>query len=362
MEGLDEVGSVVTGAAVARAVEPKHGEGQVDGSGACLNCGAPLIGPHCHRCGQAAQVHRSLTAWWHDFSHGVLHFDGKFWRTLPLLALKPGQLTRRYIDGERAKFVSPMALFLFSVFLMFAIFSAMGGPINIGADRAEIEREFAQEQAESRESLETLRSERARLVETGAPVAAIDARIAQVEEQLEREQRLFEEASDAIDSGAGTNDSLIEGDFGDAPTSMDWFNEAYKKAKQNPSLLFYKLQANAYKFSWALIPISVPFLWLLFPFSRRFRLYDHVVFVTYSIAFMSLGLIVLTLLTALGVSGPLTGLAVVLIPTLHMYKQLRGTYGLGRFGAIWRTALLLVFALLALILFGMLLLAMGVAA
>ena len=44
---------------------------------------------------------------------------------------------------------------------------------------------------------------------------------------------------------------------------------------KNPELVFYKLKTNAYKFSWALIPISVPFVWLLFPFSRRFRLYDH---------------------------------------------------------------------------------------
>ena len=60
------------------------------------------------------------------------------------------------------------------------------------------------------------------------------------------------------------------------------------KAARNPELLLYKLKNNAYKFSWALIPLSVPFVWLLFPFSRRFRLYDHMVFVTYSLAFMTL--------------------------------------------------------------------------
>ena len=51
-----------------------------------------------------------LTALWHDLAHGVLHLDGKIWRTLPLLAWRPGELTRRYIEGERARFVSPMAL------------------------------------------------------------------------------------------------------------------------------------------------------------------------------------------------------------------------------------------------------------
>src|SRR6185503_17683936 len=94
----------------------------------CLNCGTALIGPHCHNCGQAGHVHRTLMAWWHGLAHGVLHLDGKIWRTLPLLAWRPGELTRRYIEGERARFVSPLALFLFSVFLMFAVFNTVGGP------------------------------------------------------------------------------------------------------------------------------------------------------------------------------------------------------------------------------------------
>ena len=46
---------------------------------------------------------------------------------LPLLALQPGKLTREYIDGRRASYVSPIALFLFVVFLTFAVFNATGG-------------------------------------------------------------------------------------------------------------------------------------------------------------------------------------------------------------------------------------------
>src|SRR5687768_5527447 len=80
------------------------------------------------------------------------------------------------------------------------------------------------------------------------------------------------------------------------------FDAAYRKAKENPSLLFYKLQNNAYKFSWALIPISVPFVWVLFLHRRRYRAfkaYDHTVFVTYSLAFMTLGFVTLSLLRPL---------------------------------------------------------------
>lgn len=113
---------ILTGAAIARAVEPDAGEGQAV-SGNCQNCGTALLGAHCHVCGQKAQVHRTLRAFGHDILHSVLHFDGKIWRTLPMLFWNPGVLTRRYVHGERAKFVSPLALFLFTVFLTFAVFN-----------------------------------------------------------------------------------------------------------------------------------------------------------------------------------------------------------------------------------------------
>ena len=38
------------------------------------------------RCGQAAHIHKTLGAFFNDLLHGVFHFEGKIWRTLPLLA------------------------------------------------------------------------------------------------------------------------------------------------------------------------------------------------------------------------------------------------------------------------------------
>lgn len=125
MEGQGEAAAdVLTGGVVARAVEPAAGEAVGhDSHEKCRNCGATLTGAYCSSCGQAAHLHRSLVSLGHDILHGVFHFEGKIWRTIPELIFHPGRLTRRYIDGERAKFVSPMALYLFTVFLMFAVFS-----------------------------------------------------------------------------------------------------------------------------------------------------------------------------------------------------------------------------------------------
>jgi hypothetical protein len=133
-------------------------------------------------------------------------------------------------------------------------------------------------------------------------------------------------------------------------------DERLGNAAKNPELLFYKVKTNAYKFSWALIPISVPFVWLLFPFSRRFRLYDHTVFVTYSLCFMMLLLSAASLVGL--VSSGLASLA-WFVPPIHMYRQLRGAYGLGKSGALWRTMGLTIFAFMAISLFASLLVTIG---
>jgi Protein of unknown function (DUF3667) len=344
--GMESVGEAVMGGLAARAVEPAAGEAGEGGDGACLNCGTVLAGPHCHRCGQAAHVHRTVAAWWHDFAHGVLHLDGKIWRTLPLLAWRPGELTRRYIDGERAKFVSPLALFLFTVFLMFAVLSALGPSLGTLDENGKL----AAEVAKADSAIARLEAERRALEAGGADLRAIDAKL----REARGERRGIAMAAGDLPE---TRDLDIE-------TGWARLDQGIDKAEKNPQLLIYKLQTNAYKFSWALIPISVPFLWLLFLHRRRYRAqykgYDHLVFVTYSIAFISLALIAFFLLDSVGIGGGLTGIALLVVPPVHLYRQLRGAYNLSRFSALWRTVMLLFFANIALGLFLLLLLTLGV--
>jgi hypothetical protein len=139
-----------------------------------------------------------------------------------------------------------------------------------------------------------------------------------------------------------------------------------EKAASNPSLFFYKVQTNAYKFSWALIPISVPFLWMLFLHRRRYReqftAYDHLVFITYSMAFMSLALIAFVLLRTIGITSGWVTFFFLLVPPVHMYRQLKGAYQLSRWSAAWRTFLLLNFASVAMSFFFLMLLALGLIA
>jgi hypothetical protein len=83
------------------------------------------------------------------------------------------------------------------------------------------------------------------------------------------------------------------------------------------------------------------------------------VFVTYSIAFMSLALIAFSLLRAVGVPEDPIVLAMLVVAPVHIYRQLRGAYSLSRWSGLWRTAALIAFAVIITMLFLVLLLALG---
>jgi hypothetical protein len=129
------------------------------------------------------------------------------------------------------------------------------------------------------------------------------------------------------------------GEINAVSSDVPVIDHALQKFKANPGLALYKVQTYAYKYSWLLIPISVPFVWLLFPFSRRFHLYDHTVFVTYSISFMTILATVLMLASL----AHLPGLAIValLVPpstSTGRCAEPMAFRGSARCGARWRSA------------------------
>jgi hypothetical protein len=113
-----------------------------------------------------------------------------------------------------------------------------------------------------------------------------------------------------------------------------------RKSLSNPDLLFYQLKTTAYKFSFMLIPISLPFLWLMFAWRRGVRMYDHAIFSLYSLSFMSLLFTLLALISAAGLPSVVAA-GVMIVPPVHMFMQLRETYALSTFSALWRTLALL---------------------
>lgn len=335
---IEGLGTATEGGLLSRAIEPGSGakKKHPHQPAECANCGSELVGAYCHACGQSGHVHRTLGGFMHDLLHGALHFEGKLWRTLPMLVFRPGSLTRRYVDGQRARFVSPMALFLFSVFLMFAVFQMVGisapttiDPPDLDEMVAEVQEQSQQQREVLTADLQAMESDDPNRAEAASHLEELDATVADLGRisDAARDLELNFTGIEAIDKG------LI------------------RKWQENPGLMLYKLQANAYKFSWLLIPISIPFVWLLFAWKRRFKAYDHAIFVTYSLSFMTLLFILTSVLGKAGVALPLLLVAVALIPPIHIYKQLRGAYELSRFSAFWRLIALSILIWIIVILF-----------
>jgi hypothetical protein len=367
----EAAGDVLTGAVIASTVEGKAGTATGTAHGHCRNCGAALSDRYCASCGQPAHIHRTLTSLGHDILHGVFHFEGKVWRTIPELYFHPGRLTRRYIDGERAKFVSPMALFLFTVFLTFAVIPLTSTAILNGAATAPDEF-IGNFKAGNQSAMDATQSSLAKLQEelqqpdlSPERRAAVEKDIADQKDALRVMQALgngdwrefadFEQEQREKKAAAGNN--TVDTGW---PALDGRLGQSLQEINDNPRLLLYKLKMNGYKYSWALIPLSLPFMWLLFFWRRDIHLYDHAIFVTYSISFMMQLLVVLAIASSLGASAAIWGLALGIIPPLHLYKQLRGAYGLSRFGATVRLFLLTISIGIVVALFSVTLILLGV--
>src|SRR5690348_10136458 len=236
MDGLEAVGDAVTGGLLARVVEPRAGEahGHTHEKN-CLNCGTPLAGPYCSACGQKAHVHRSVRAFFQDFVQGLFNFEGKIWRTLPMLAWKPGEMTRRYIAGERARFISPVALYLFTVFAMFAVLNfngALGTPgqaknVKIGLDSAITEQQQQLGKLEMKRGIEAA---------AGKDVAELDKEIAGQKAAISTTQNL------------ATGNSVASTDVDRRVPGL--LRPFIRHVKDNPQLVSMKVQDAASKFSW----------------------------------------------------------------------------------------------------------------
>jgi hypothetical protein len=376
-DNIEALGGLATGAMVAQAIDRERGiKGEAQSE--CLNCGTPLDGRFCHACGQPAHVHRTLGHVFEEFLHGVLHFDTKAWRTLPLLVFRPGKLTREYVHGKRARYVAPFATFLFTVFLMFFVFGFMEGPgtsdgiIDLDSKAEEIadaKKELAAAQTELRQAEAALAAANRNPATEPGDIGSLTGDVTAAKVAVGVAEGAVQIAEDSPDDEPTTRKSdgtwqdnlRVLGESGNINTGVAGLDARVRNALLNPDLTFYKIQQKAYKLSFLLIPLSLPFLWLLFPFRRSVTLYDHTVFALYSLSFMSLLFVTIALLSQFGGAiGASVATALVFVPPIHMYAQLKGAYQLGRASALWRTFWLVSFSIVVLFSYVLLILILGI--
>jgi len=79
----------------------------------CANCNAPQTGPYCAQCGQKQED--PVQSVWHflaEAAEGLTHADSRLWQTLIALLVRPGALTREFLDGHRVRYLPPLRLYL----------------------------------------------------------------------------------------------------------------------------------------------------------------------------------------------------------------------------------------------------------
>ena len=367
---FDALGELANAGLVAVSLD---GPGAIDAAASadahhhCANCDAALSGNFCANCGQQAHVHRSLAHVGEEFLHGITHFDGKAWQTLPMLVFRPGKLTRDYIMGRRARYIAPVPLFLLVVFLMFFVFSFVHIPTGGGAtdskgrqlSQAEAIKELPKVNAELADLDRKIATAEKAGADSGDLAGLKGARIGTKAARDQVARRAQGEVAGATDL-PGEITREIEESYKDGSLKINMgnatLNERARAAIANPQLALYKIQGKIYKFSFLLVPMSLPWLWLMFAFRRDVRMYDHAVFALYSISFMSLVFTVFSILLTFDALG---GGWLLLAPPLHLFAQLKGAYRLGWLGAAWRALALSIAAVLTLCLYLALTLAIG---
>jgi hypothetical protein len=96
----------------------------------CRNCGAELGGAFCAACGQRRALPLDAPRVLREGIGQFLDADNAWWTTLRELTLRPGPTVRRYVAGERKRFVNPIFYMLTVATVFLFAFHALG--VDIG--------------------------------------------------------------------------------------------------------------------------------------------------------------------------------------------------------------------------------------
>lgn len=90
----------------------------------CLNCGRELSleDNFCRTCGQVNDTKRlSIKQYFSEYLSGFFEFDNRFLRTVVPLLIKPGTVSKNYVNGRRIYYANPFQLYLHITILFFLL-------------------------------------------------------------------------------------------------------------------------------------------------------------------------------------------------------------------------------------------------
>lgn len=325
----------------------------------CANCQTPLVGPHCHECGQLAEdFHKSIWKLTVEAVESLLHLDGRLFSTLPSLVRRPGQLTRDYLDGKRASQVAPFRMFL--VILLIAFFAGhFASQAGKGKHDAEAGQGHGSEAAsttahgagtDDADASGGTGETRTNVIRPGSPEALAFEREVRADPTLseaEKQTQIAAARGDWAAFGRHLADNVSEqtgAAVAKAPEKADaqeaeklsniehWFKARMEAVREDPARFYLILEIWAHRVAILALPVSALMLTLLFAFNRRYYVFDHVIFSMHSLSFQLLLLIVIMLL---GILTPWAWWLLVLAP-VHLFIHMKGTYQRSTFGTLAR--------------------------
>ena len=317
----------------------------------CLNCGTRLRGQYCGHCGQRATSRLiSLYELTRDAFGDLFELDSRLWRTLIPLLLRPGQLTRDYLEGRRARFMPPFRMYLVLSVVFFIV--AFFDPRDDFSLLFEPEPPPAAEELEAEEEARDEALDRAtkQIDELAAEGMLPEERALQVLQSIEEERdgqgsiRIYDDDDDGsldFDYDEDTRQCTVTGTDGMPPWLQRRLTEerleeiceriALDKGKAIGGLLLDNIPIALI----VLLPFMALVLKVLYPLSRRYFV-EHLLFFVHFHSFFFLILTLQILFSRLAglvwVPEPIIVLVLVAasfyIP-VYLYKAMRRVYGQG---------------------------------
>ena len=93
----------------------------------CENCNEEIVGKgqFCSNCGQKNIDELNLKYILTQFVEDFFNVDSKFFKTLKFLSIRPGFLSKEYIDGRRVRYVPPIRLYIVISVVFFFVLSVV---------------------------------------------------------------------------------------------------------------------------------------------------------------------------------------------------------------------------------------------
>ena len=288
----------------------------------CLNCGAHLTGQYCGQCGQRA-VGRFISIWQllRDAFGDLFELDSRLWRTMIPLLIRPGLLTKDYLEGRRARYMPPFRMYLVLSLLFFVV--AFFNP----RDDLAIFYEPVVEPT----------------VEVVTEDQVTEERVAEdevAEEQVAEEEVAAEEKPEEDDTNFLSDCSVDEIDLSEAPEwlkrriTAERLEEVCKRVQAiGETGLKKAVLENIPAALIVLLPIMAFVLKLLYPLSRRYYV-EHLLFFVHFHSFMFFILTLQILVTRVGewigfveTLFSLIVVAATLYIPVYLFVAMRHVYG-----------------------------------